>query len=57
MKKNIVYRFKQSAWLAKYIDHYNQKRTTAKPNFENLLYKVLNNAFFYETLENVRYQI
>ena len=33
-----IYRFKQSPWLAKYIDHNTQKRTVAKTNFEKDLY-------------------
>ena len=33
-KIHTIYRFKQSAWLAKYIDHNTQKRTQAKTNFE-----------------------
>ena len=35
-----IYRFKQSPWLAKYIDYNTQKRTKAKTNFEKDLYKL-----------------
>ena len=48
------YRFKQSPWLEKYIEHNTQKRTKAKTNFEKDLYKLLNNVFFGKTMENVK---
>ena len=49
-----IYRFKQSPWLEKYNNHNTQKRTKAKTNFEKDLYKLMNNAFFCKTMENIR---
>ena len=56
-KMHTIYRFQQSLWLEKYINHNTQRRTKTKPNFEKDLYKLMNNAFFGETIKNVRERV
>ena len=49
--------FKQSKWLEKFISVNTQKRNRAMNDFEQDSYKVLNNPFYPNTMQNVRSRI
>ena len=53
-KVHDIISFKQSKWLEKNIKFKNQKRDRAVKDFEKDFYKLLNNAFYGKTMENVR---
>ena len=51
---HFAYKLKQSPWRAKYINDNTEQRKKAKAEVEKHFYKLMNNSFYGQTIENIR---
>ena len=56
-KVHEIISFRQSKWLETYIDFNTQRRSQAVNDFEKDFYKLLNDAFYGKTMQNVSNRI
>ena len=56
-KAHRILEFKQSAWMKPHIDFNSRKRKEATNEADKILFKLLNNAVYGKTMENMRKRI